>query len=219
MTLTPDTILQDRLTVTIPATTAPGNYNLQAVKDPFASNPVVISIVPEVVITDANIDGGTVTINGTGFAGYAADSGTSVTATDTTVEGPIVSWSDTTIVAAFAAVPPEVTVQSVFGKVTSEVAGGNPRNFLRGDANADGGVDLSDAAHTLNYLFLGGPAPSCPDASDVDDNALLEINDPILILNWLFLSQGELASPGPQVCGPDPREDALPACDYDPTRC
>jgi hypothetical protein len=219
VTLTPDTILQDRLTVTIPGSTAPGNYNLQAVKAQFASNPAVISIVPEVIITDAAADGTTVAINGSGFGGYAAGSGTSVMVTGTTVEGTIVVWSDTRIVAEFASSPSEVTVNSVYGTDTSEVAGSGNSTFLRGDSNADGEVDISDAVHTLGFLFLGTPAPSCPDASDSDDNALLEITDAVLTLNWLFLGQGDLASPGPEACGSDPTEDALPACDYDPTKC
>ena len=33
--------------------------------------------------------------------------------------------------------------------------GVEPAEFLRGDSNVDGGVDLSDAIHTLNSLFVG----------------------------------------------------------------
>jgi hypothetical protein len=87
-----------------------------------------------VVITDATADGGIVTINGSGFGGYAVGSITSVTATFTTgngtrittrrVEGTIESWSNTTIVAQFDSAPNEVTVTSVFGTVTSEVDSG-----------------------------------------------------------------------------------------------
>jgi hypothetical protein len=72
-----------------------------------------------------------VTIRGSGFGGYAAGSGTSVTGkvttgrgknkTTTTVEAAIVSWSDTKIEADFASRPDEVTVSSVFGSATSEV--------------------------------------------------------------------------------------------------
>jgi len=41
--------------------------------------------------------------------------------------------------------------------------------FVRGDANADGEVNLSDSVATLQYLFLGGGAPSCLEAADADD--------------------------------------------------
>ena len=30
------------------------------------------------------------------------------------------------------------------------------------DINANGGVDLTDAVHLLNHLFLGGPPPEAP---------------------------------------------------------
>ncbi len=70
VTLTPDLILdQGMLVVTIPSTTAPGNYDLRVVKDEFASNPTVVSIVPAVKITSATADG-LVTITGRGFGGY-----------------------------------------------------------------------------------------------------------------------------------------------------
>jgi len=34
--------------------------------------------------------------------------------------------------------------------------------FKRGDSNLDGTLDLSDAAHTLGYLFLGSTPPPPP---------------------------------------------------------
>jgi hypothetical protein len=59
--------------------------------------------------------------------------------------------------------------------------------FRRGDANADGRYDLSDAVFTLSFLFLGGSTPPCLDAVDADDNEALEITDAIFSLNFLFL--------------------------------
>jgi hypothetical protein len=131
VTLTPDTLDGGALVVTIPGDTAPGNYDLRAVKANVASNPTVISIVPDVTITKS-IGGKTVTITGSGFGGYAAGSGTSVVgtlpvrggknATTTTVEGEIVSWSDTKIEADFGSKRPnQVTVNSVFGSDTATV--------------------------------------------------------------------------------------------------
>jgi hypothetical protein len=126
------------MTVTIPGETAPGNYDVQAVKeDPagndVASNPAVISIKPQVAIARAT-GRSSVTIAGSGFGGYAAGSGTSVTGTVSignrgkikTVEAAIVSWSDTTIEVDFGArtVPDDVTVNSVFGSDTSQVSRG-----------------------------------------------------------------------------------------------
>ena len=52
MVLTPDVILDEgMLAVTIPGTTPAGNYDLQAVKNEFRSNPAVITIAPVVRIT------------------------------------------------------------------------------------------------------------------------------------------------------------------------
>jgi hypothetical protein len=140
VTLTPDLTDQGSMTVTIPGETTPGNYDLRAVKeDPVgndvASNPAVISVKPQVAIARAT-GRSSVTITGSGFGGYAAGSGTSVTGTVTTskrrnikiktVEAAIVSWSDTTIEADFGArtVPDDVTVNSVFGSDTSRVSRG-----------------------------------------------------------------------------------------------
>jgi hypothetical protein len=133
VTLTPDSVALGALVVTIPGNTAPGNYELRAVKSGAASNPKVVSITPKVTITETK-GGATVTITGSGFGGYAAGSGTSVIGTvsdthrkggktgDTTVEGTIVSWSDTKIEADFGSKRPNrVTVNSVFGSDTAAV--------------------------------------------------------------------------------------------------
>ena len=132
VTLTPDIVFDEgMLAVTIPVTTTPGNYDLRAVKDEFASNPTVVTVVPKVRIKRA-AGSTTVTITGNGFGGYARGSGTTVTGRITTVEGKrtrirvltgtIVSWTDGRIVARFAAIPNQVTVRSVFGGATSAVA-------------------------------------------------------------------------------------------------
>ena len=124
--LTADSVDLGQLVVTIPGDTAPGNYDLRAVKEDFASNPAVISIVPKVKITKATSGNGRVMIVGSGFGGYAAGSGTAVTGTisGATVEATIVSWSDTKIKAKFDSEPNDVTVTSVFGSASSEVAAG-----------------------------------------------------------------------------------------------
>jgi hypothetical protein len=125
VTLTPDIIVdQGSLAVTIPGTTVPGNYSIQAAKADFTSNPAVVSIVPKVKITRAAARRRTVTITGSGFAGYAAGSATSVTGTTAggkTVKGTVVSWNDGKIVANFGSVPARVTVNAVFGAAMSKV--------------------------------------------------------------------------------------------------
>jgi hypothetical protein len=127
--LAPDAVDLGTLVVTIPGNTAPGNYDLRAVKADVASNPAVISVTPNVKITGATGDA-ILTIRGSGFGGYSAGSETTVTGTiarggknktTRTVEAEIVSWSDTKIEVDFASRPDEVTVNSVFGSATSEV--------------------------------------------------------------------------------------------------
>jgi len=92
-------------------------------------------------------------------------------------------------------------------------------SFRRGDATSDGKADISDAIAILGRLFLGGAAPTCPDAADAGDSGVLDVTDPIYLLGFLFLGGAAVPDPGPYRCGPDPREDALPPCSYPPERC
>ena len=81
-------------------------------------------------------------------------------------------------------------------------------NFVRGDENQDGAVDITDAIAILQYLFLSGARPACLDSADADDNGVLELSDSIFLLDYLFLGGPSLPSPYP-VSGPDPTADAL----------
>jgi hypothetical protein len=82
-------------------------------------------------------------------------------------------------------------------------------DFLRGDSNGDGRVDLSDGIHALAYLFAGGLAPDCIDATDVDDSGSLEISDAIYLVSFLYLGGSAPPQPGPSQPGPDPTPDGL----------
>lgn len=57
--------------------------------------------------------------------------------------------------------------------------------FSRGDSNADGRVDVSDALAALAHLYLGTPA-ACPCAGDVNRDELLEVADVVVLLEGLF---------------------------------
>lgn len=90
-----------------------------------------------------------------------------------------------------------------------------PSSFVRGDANADGQVDVSDVTFILDYLFSGGAAPPCRDAADADDDGVLLISDPIFLLSALFL--GGPGVPAPEGgCGVDSTEDGLGCGRYAP---
>jgi hypothetical protein len=101
------------------------------------------------------------------------------------------------------------------------LAGGSPgrRNpdgtgprFLRGDADGDCRLNLTDATYLLNFLFLEGRALSCPDSADTDDSGVLELTDAVVGLNYLFLQGREPPPPGPVAPGADPTADSLAGC-------
>ena len=70
--------------------------------------------------------------------------------------------------------------------------------FLRGDSNDDGQVDVSDAVAVLSYLFQGGVAPYCADASDANDDGEVNIGDPIVVLRSLFQGTARIMAPYPR---------------------
>ena len=85
--------------------------------------------------------------------------------------------------------------------------GGGAPFFHRGDANADGALNITDGIFVLNYLFLGGDEPSCLEAANANDDDSINITDGIFVLNYLFLGGPAPAPPGPpeEPCGPDPQ--------------
>ncbi|MBI4583199.1 MAG: hypothetical protein HY717_04170 [Planctomycetes bacterium] len=89
-----------------------------------------------------------------------------------------------------------------------EAKSANPRpRFTRGDVNADGGADLTDAIEILKYKFLGTAAPDCTKAADVDDSGEVDQTDAINLLIHLF--RGGPAPEEPRRCGADPTPDSL----------
>jgi len=58
--------------------------------------------------------------------------------------------------------------------------------FLRGDANADGNIDLGDVVYLVNYLYKGGPAPVPLEAGNCDCDARIDVEDIIYLLNYLL---------------------------------
>ncbi len=75
--------------------------------------------------------------------------------------------------------------------------------FTRGDCNADGTYGLADAISLLDAFFNQGPLPTCLDACDANDDAILNIADPLYMLSNLFA--GGANPPAPfGVCGSDP---------------
>ena len=90
-----------------------------------------------------------------------------------------------------------------------EMRGEFDASFLRGDSNADRGVDVADALHTLNHLFLGGDRPPCLDAADSNDDGKVELTDSVQTLTFLFLGGPGLPAPGSFLPGFDVTADQL----------
>ncbi len=79
--------------------------------------------------------------------------------------------------------------------------------FVRGDANSDGIIDVSDGNFLQQFLFSGGPAPECFDAADVNDDGMLDAGDPAYLYDFLFTSSSPPPAPYPD-SGTDPTPDA-----------
>ncbi len=85
--------------------------------------------------------------------------------------------------------------------------------FLRGDANADGEIDVADAIFIAEHLFLTRRAPRCQKSADADDSGSLELLDAVDLLGYIFKGEAGPRSPFPD-CGIDPLEDLLTCFEY-----
>ena len=86
--------------------------------------------------------------------------------------------------------------------------------FLRGDADGDLYLDLSDVIN--NLVYMTGACPECPDptcekALDVNDNGMIDLADGVQLVNYLYTFGPPPAAPFPEP-GPDPTPDNL-TCD------
>jgi hypothetical protein len=88
--------------------------------------------------------------------------------------------------------------------------------FRRGDANADGQVDQTDAVYLLSYLFEIGAEPACLQSADTNLSGSLNLTDGVYLLNYLFLESAEPPPPftacGPAESGEGLTCNAFPAC-------
>jgi hypothetical protein len=69
--------------------------------------------------------------------------------------------------------------------------------FMRGDANGDWKINVTDVVYLINYLFLipSGPAPEPLEAGDVNCDGAINVTDVVYLINYLFL-----VPPGPPPC-------------------
>lgn len=81
--------------------------------------------------------------------------------------------------------------------------------FIRGDVNDDGTVNISDAQASLSYLFGFAPNIACVKAVDFDDDGSAVVTDPVNMLDFLF-GMGTAPPPPFPNAGFDPTPDTLP---------
>lgn len=105
----------------------------------------------------------------------------------------------------------DITLSNELGTVTAARAyefESMPDFFVRGDADSNGELELTDAIFHLDALFRGGPASSCADAADANDDGLLDLSDSVYSLWFLFIGGPAPPPPFPEP-GTDPTEDEL----------
>ncbi len=122
-----------------------------------------------------------------------------------------VSEGDETIVLALDAVS---GAGATLGAVTSHavtIIDNEPPppvgEFVRGDANQDGQLNIGDPIRILNALF-GGQPTTCEQTLDANDDELSNIADPVFVLAYLFTMGPSPQAPFP-ACGSDPSAGAL----------
>jgi hypothetical protein len=69
--------------------------------------------------------------------------------------------------------------------------------FVRGNANDDGTVNISDVMFILGYLFEASTVPVCLDAADANDDGKIDVSDPVFLLFFLFGSGPAPPAPYP----------------------
>lgn len=80
--------------------------------------------------------------------------------------------------------------------------------FMRGDVNSSGRLDIADQSYIAVYLSGAGEIPSCMDAADADDSGVVDTDDLLYILYYIFEGYAAPPAPFPEM-GPDPTEDDL----------
>ena len=58
--------------------------------------------------------------------------------------------------------------------------------YIRGDANGDGVIDIADVVYLIDYLFIDGPAPDPLWVGDCNCDDVVNIADVVYLINYLF---------------------------------
>lgn len=139
---------------------------------------------------------------GTFSVDAAASGTTSLAPTDGLGSPP----TDNTFVSGGLSYPPSL----VAGTVTIGSGPPPPSDppFIRGDANRDGAVDVSDGTTVQNWIAGLAAEPPCLDAADANDDGTVDISDSVYLFDFLFSGGSAPPSPYP-LAGSDPTTDPL----------
>ena len=131
-----------------------------------------------------------------------------------TLPGTATSFADSGLPAAtyaYTVTPVRTALSGTATGCSATVTPPPPGQFLRGDANESGELNVADVITMLDYLFGTGTSAPCLDAFDVNDSGVVNIADPIGLLGYLFAAEAPPAPPFPTV-GTDPTADSLAPC-------
>ncbi len=87
-----------------------------------------------------------------------------------------------------------------------------PKPYRRGDSNDDAQINIADAVHMLEVLFLGKQR-GCDATGDVNDDGRANIADPVALLSYIF-AIGPRPNEPFAGCGFDPTPDSLECREY-----
>ncbi|MFN0056972.1 MAG: IPT/TIG domain-containing protein [Planctomycetota bacterium] len=90
----------------------------------------------------------------------------------------------------------DVTVSQASAAATAFAAYRYLAPFVRGDANRNGVIDISDAIEQLRVLYTGTPS-MCFDAIDANDDDAIDLSDATYLLAYLFQSMAPPPPPFP----------------------
>jgi hypothetical protein len=89
--------------------------------------------------------------------------------------------------------------------------------FVRGDANADGKVNIADAIWTISELFREGPLTRCRSAADANADSHHNLADASYLIAYQFTAGPAPPAPFP-TCGTDGTGEGGLGCEFSP-RC
>jgi hypothetical protein len=65
------------------------------------------------------------------------------------------------------------------------------RDYLVGDPNGDGIVNVADVVYLVNYLYRSGTEPDPPEAGDVTCDEVVDVADVVSLVNYLYRGGSE----------------------------